>query len=268
MHGFNKRYLDTDEKKAVFKEHKEECFKYGGVKIKYPEKTTIKHTQISKQLPHSTIIYADFESSIGKDGVHKPCGYALAIVSRYREPEFEQYTGSDAGAHFVKRIEELSEKLHKEIQGANAKMIYTAEDEIKFKNAVTCHICGKDLPDKSTKVDHLDNTKEHLSALELNLNQIPTWKEVDAMKYDETKNSSPKKIWTDAKEALLKYLEKNNFIIVRDHDHFTGEFRGAAHQYCNLNYKKSMKIPCFFHNFSGRNFFLKCYINLLSYFRL
>ena len=70
---------------------------------------------------------------------------------------------------------------------------------------------------------------------------------------DETKNSSPKKAWTDAKEALLEYLKKNNFIIVWDHDHFTGKFRGAAHQYCNLNYKKSKKIPCFFHNFSGRN---------------
>ena len=43
-------------------------------------------------------------------------------------------------------------------------------------------------------------------------------------------------------------------ILVRDHDHLTGQFRGAAHQSCNLNYRlklKRHKIPAFFHNLSG-----------------
>ena len=39
--------------------------------------------------------------------------------------------------------------------------------------------------------------------------------------------------------------------VVRDHCHFTGKFRGAAHQNCNLLYRKTFKIPAFFHNFSG-----------------
>ena len=38
---------------------------------------------------------------------------------------------------------------------------------------------------------------------------------------------------------------------VRDHDHFTGNFRGAAHSKCNLQLRKSNKIPVFFHNFRG-----------------
>ena len=38
---------------------------------------------------------------------------------------------------------------------------------------------------------------------------------------------------------------------MRDHCHFTGEFRGAAHQYCNLMLRKRLKIPAFFHNFTG-----------------
>ena len=37
----------------------------------------------------------------------------------------------------------------------------------------------------------------------------------------------------------------------RDHDHFTGKYRGAAHQGCNVNYKKDHHIPIVFHNLSG-----------------
>ena len=38
---------------------------------------------------------------------------------------------------------------------------------------------------------------------------------------------------------------------VRDHDHITGEFLGAAHRQCNLERPVSFQIPVFFHNFRG-----------------
>ena len=35
---------------------------------------------------------------------------------------------------------------------------------------------------------------------------------------------------------------------VRDHCHYTGKFRGAAHNICNLRYNVPKKIPIVFHN--------------------
>ena len=47
--------------------------------------------------------------------------------------------------------------------------------------------------------------------------------------------------------------EKNKFKIyqkVRDHCHYTGKFRGAAHSICNLNYKVPKENAIKIHNVS------------------
>ena len=45
--------------------------------------------------------------------------------------------------------------------------------------------------------------------------------------------------------------DKNTFKLyhnVRDHCHYTGKFRGAAHNICNLRYNTPKEIPVVFHN--------------------
>ena len=39
-----------------------------------------------------------------------------------------------------------------------------------------------------------------------------------------------------------------NTVFVRDHCHYTGKYRGAAHSKCNLQYKVPKEIPVVFHN--------------------
>ena len=46
-------------------------------------------------------------------------------------------------------------------------------------------------------------------------------------------------------------MKTHNDIVVRGHCHWTGEFRGAAHQHCNIMYRKTFNIPAFFHNYTG-----------------
>ena len=53
------------------------------------------------------------------------------------------------------------------------------------------------------------------------------------------------------KEFCYDKNEKKTFEIyqkVRDHCHYTGIFRGAAHSICNLNYKVPQEIPAKIHN--------------------
>ena len=38
---------------------------------------------------------------------------------------------------------------------------------------------------------------------------------------------------------------------VRDHCHYTGRYRGPAHNRCNLKFRKPKSISVFFHNLSG-----------------
>ena len=60
-------------------------------------------------------------------------------------------------------------------------------------------------------------------------------------------------------------IQFNQFILqVLDHCHFTGQYRGAAHSICNLKARvdiDDMKIPVWFHNFSGydSHHILKCF---------
>ena len=60
------------------------------------------------------------------------------------------------------------------------------------------------------------------------------------------------------KEFCTNKIDENEFKIhhkVRDHFHYTGKFRGAAHNICNLRCKMPKKIPIIFHNGSTFDYY-------------
>ena len=52
-------------------------------------------------------------------------------------------------------------------------------------------------------------------------------------------------------EKLSKDNESNEIFKVRDHCHFTGKYRGAAHNECYLKCRKPLILPVIFHNLQG-----------------
>ena len=48
-----------------------------------------------------------------------------------------------------------------------------------------------------------------------------------------------------------EFGDKKKHRKVRDHDHYTGKYRGAAHSICNLRYSNQKVIPVLFHNGSS-----------------
>ena len=55
-----------------------------------------------------------------------------------------------------------------------------------------------------------------------------------------------KKFVIYARNNLIRMIKKH--YKVRDHCHYTGKYRGAAHDICNLRYKIPEEIPVVFHN--------------------
>ena len=53
------------------------------------------------------------------------------------------------------------------------------------------------------------------------------------------------------KKLENKYVKDKKCRKVRDHCHYTGEYRGAVHSICNLKYSVPKKIPIAFHNGSN-----------------
>ena len=49
-------------------------------------------------------------------------------------------------------------------------------------------------------------------------------------------------------KKINKYLKDRKCGKVRDHCHYTEEYRGASHGICNVKYSVPKKVPIVFHN--------------------
>ena len=78
-----------------------------------------------------------------------------------------------------------------------------------------------------------------------------TYEENKSYKKQETCHICKEKLYVDKDDENQKNKRK-----VKDHCHYTGKFRRAAHSKCILNYKVPKDIPIIIHNFSYDAHFL------------
>ena len=72
-----------------------------------------------------------------------------------------------------------------------------------------------------------------------------TYEEIRSYKEQGAWHICEEKFWVDKDDENYKNKKK-----VKDHYHYTGRFRGAAHSKCNLNCKVPKDIPIIIHNAS------------------
>ena len=76
---------------------------------------------------------------------------------------------------------------------------------------------------------------------------------------EENKSYKEQKTCPICEEKFCKDKDDENYTNrkkVKDHCHYTGKFRGAAHSKCNLNYKVPKDIPIIIHNASYDTHFI------------
>ena len=197
--------------------HKEYCYNNECVKIVMPPQNTFlrfKNFRYSEKAPFA--IYADFESLI------KPMDNCDPDPNKSYTKKYQKHEPIS----FSYYIKCFNDTLCKEIFNDNTK-----------RKQLNSYI--------KTKPEDPDAIDVFIKWLE------------DDVKY--LANIKPKKIIFTKEDEKQFNMASDCWICgeelgndrIRDHCHYTGRYRGAAHNSCNLNYSKPKGVPVFFHNLTG-----------------
>ena len=204
-------------KKYLFKKHSRYCSKNETVAVKMPTKNSFLNFQNNfKKLPIPFAIYADFEC------------FTLPMNSCQPNPN-KSYTQG------YQKHEPSGYCLYlKGLDGIDVNfkpIVYTKKTEYEdISKRFIKHVI---------KLTHKIYQEYYSKPKPLNLTP------------QEEKDFQLATICHICEQDLFKDDETGQIIKVRDHCHFTGEYRGAAHKQCNLKCKKPFILPVLFHNLQG-----------------
>ena len=197
--------------------HKEYCYNNECVKISMPPPNTFlrfKNFRYSEKAPFA--IYADFESLI------KPLDNCDPDPNRSYTKKYQKHEPIS----FCYYIECFNNTLCKEI----------FNDDTKRKQ-LKSYI--------KTKPEDPDAIDVFIKWLEDDVKFLANIKKKKMVFTKENKRQ-----FNMASDCWICGEELGNDR-VRDHCHYTGCYRGAAHNSCNLKYRKPESVPVFFHNLTG-----------------
>ena len=197
--------------KNNFKEHEEICNNHNSCRIEMSEQVnkTIKHNPVEKSLKAPFTIYLDLECLLKK------------VQSSQNNTE-KFYTKKKA--------------RHEPSGWAMFKRCSFNKKQNKLN-----YYRGKDCTENLCKI-----LKE--SAMEIIDHEN---KEITPSIHEEYNFYNEQEICYICKETFCVDKDDKDYINrkkVKDHCHYTGKFKGAAHSKCNLNYKVQKEIPIIIHN--------------------
>ena len=193
--------------------HEEYCRDNEAVRVKMPkEGSFLSFAHHSRKMRHPFVIYADFESII------KP-------IDTTQPNDKESYTN----------------KLQMHKPSSFCYYVKSAFDKSVYPIQYTDYVATSDDDDVAQIfMDCLEVEVEEIYRL-FKFPKKMIFKDKDRQKFE-----SSNRCWICEGEFTCEADKK-----VRDHCHYTGKFRGAAHNSCNLKFRKPKFIPIVFHNLSG-----------------
>ena len=276
---FCERCLHGYKRKDLLERHRWEC---RGL-LKSPTRTEMlkegenkmSFTNYHKQMKVPYVVYADFECVLEKiagcepaPGAsftveterHAPCGFPYIAV-RSDGKLFGPFThrGRDAVYMFLMWLQN-HEKETREDMANKRSLVMTPEDWKKHRKAIDCHICNKSL----VKDSFLDSISVHDPDTGKYSGQSHRRCCFAAMKHftGPRRERQPKDEidqWIANTQETCVFcadplLVANFEDSVKDHDHMTGRYCGAAHNECNFKLilnEKTASISIIFHNLKG-----------------
>ena len=268
---FCERCLHGYSRKELLERHKPEC---KGL-LKSPTRTEMlkegenkmSFTNFHKQMKVPYVIYADFECILEKiDGCepspdksftvktekHEPCGFSyIAVRSDGKLFGPFTYRGRDAVYVFLRWLQNHEIEMRKDMANKRP-LVMTPEDWQKHSGATDCHICNKSL----VKGTFLDSVSVHNPYTGIYCGQgHRSCLFAEMKKFVGTPHEKIKPLMKPKQEKCFfcarSLLVANYKDTVKDHDHMTGRYRGAAHNECNFKLRldpKKVQIPIVLHN--------------------
>ena len=211
--------LNSFNNKERLEKHKEYCYNNKCVKIEMPqpEKSKLRFKNFYRSEKAPFVIYVDFESLI------KPMDSCNPDQNKSYTMKYQKHEAIS----FCYYIKSFNENVYK-----SRLRQYTKTND-KDPNAIDTFI--KWLEDDVKVIANLTYIEKNLTKEE-------------KRQFKEATNC-----WI-CKGEFEDEVDKDGNIInrkVQDHCHYTGRYRGAAHNLCNLKYSKPKNVSVFFHNLSG-----------------
>ena len=218
-----KKCLSHFTKKYLFNKHLKYCSQNETVAVKTPTKNTILNFQNHFQkLPIPFVIYCDF------DCFTKPIHSCQPNPNKSFTESYQKHEPSGY-CLYLKGLDGMKDKYKP--------IVYTKKTE------------DEDISKKFIKhvrlLTHMIYRRYYSNPKPLKLTP------------QEEKDFQSAKVCHICEQDLNIDKETGQILKVRDHCHFTGEYRGAAHNQCNLKCKKALILPVIFHIFYDSHLFIK-----------